>query len=224
MRLFSVLMSVACLACLSISLTGCVSPIAFNQQIPELAYSPNGKVLVSVVDERKRVKEDGKKPSFIGIAHGAFGIPTSFHVAQLLATEDGDKERDLATWLQYRIANGLEQKGWQTEVKDYVSIPTPEVATTDLEATRASKLLALVLKEWYFSMNLNWVTAFNFDTNAEVYIFDVNDGNILTKEFKERDVIDEQASESPQNNVLRAYKAQLQQILNDPEVREALVE
>ena len=37
-----------------------------------------------------------------------------------------------------------------------------------------------------------------------------------------QDVIDESASESAQNNVLRAYRDQLVQILNDDEVRAAL--
>lgn len=35
-------------------------------------------------------------------------------------------------------------------------------------------------------------------------------------------MIDEKASQSPQNNILQAYRDQLMEILSDPEVMEAL--
>jgi len=50
----------------------------------------------------------------------------------------------------------------------------------------------------------------------------MQNGKILEKKFKDRDIIDEKADESPQNNILRAYRDQLQEILNDQIVAEAL--
>ncbi|WP_444915315.1 hypothetical protein [Microbulbifer sp. TRSA007] len=69
---------------------------------------------------------------------------------------------------------------------------------------------------------MNWVSAFNFDTNTDILIYSLEEGKLLAKNIAERDVVDEQASESPQNNILRAYKAQLDQIVNDEEVRNAV--
>lgn len=79
-----------------------------------------------------------------------------------------------------------------------------------------------MLNEWYFSVNLNWVSAFNFDTNTDILVYSLEEGKLLAKNIAERDVVDEQANESPQNNILRAYKAQLDQIVNDEEVRNAV--
>lgn len=71
-------------------------------------------------------------------------------------------------------------------------------------------------------MNLNWVTAFNFDTNTNIIVYEIKNGKILSKNFSGRDVIDEKANESPQNNILRAYREQLIEILSDPEVKNSL--
>ncbi|WP_444940550.1 hypothetical protein ACJJI3_18760 [Microbulbifer sp. ZKSA004] len=62
-----------------------------------------------------------------------------------------------------------------------------------------------MLNEWYFSVNLNWVSAFNFDTNTDILVYSLEEGRLLAKNIAERDVVDEQANESPQNNILRAY-------------------
>ena len=51
----------------------------------------------------------------------------------------------------------------------------------------------------------------------------MQNGKILEKKFKDRDIIDEKADESPQNNILRAYRNQLQEILNDKRVVSALL-
>lgn len=50
----------------------------------------------------------------------------------------------------------------------------------------------------------------------------MQNGKILEKKFKGRDIIDEKTDESPQNNILRAYRDQLQEILNDQMVVGAL--
>jgi hypothetical protein len=47
-------------------------------------------------------------------------------------------------------------------------------------------------------------------------------GDTLRKTIKDRDVIDEEAKQSPQNLILEAYRAQLLQILKDKDVRGAL--
>ncbi|MCB2168432.1 MAG: hypothetical protein KQI78_12290 [Deltaproteobacteria bacterium] len=201
-----------------VSLTGCVTPMAFQEQLPDVAYTINEGVLVSVIDERIRVKE-GKPKDFIGKAHGAFGIPSDWHVKQVLATEEGDKERDLSEWLQHRIVKGLEQKGFRSASVELEDIPSFEEAKSVLIDNDASWLFVMVLNEWYFSINLHWVSAFNFDTDTDVHVFDAFTGELLSKRFKERDVIEEKATESPQNLIMAAYKAQLQQIINDEEIR-----
>lgn len=204
-------------------LTACVTPLPLDQQIPNPEYVSGGKVLVTVIDQRKRVKE-GKEKTFVGVAHSTFGIPVDWHVKHALATVDGDKERDLSAFLEHRIVSGLASKGWKSEAIDLSQLPENADAKSLLSGKGASALLAIELHEWYFSVNLNWVSDFNFDTDADVHVYQVQNGEVLKKKIAERDVIVQSGSESYQNSILRAYKAQLAQILNDPEVRAAIAQ
>ena len=203
-------------------LSGCVSHIPIAQQIPSVDYVSKEAIVVAVVDQRERVK-NGKPRTFIGVAHGAFGIPADWNVNPVLAVEEGDKKRDLAQFLQYRIVQGLAEKGWNAiEAASQTTAPTDEETNKILSDASAQSLLLLKLNEWYFSINLNWVGSFNFDTDTEVVVYRSAVGKTLEKRFAGRDVIEQEASQSPQNHILMAYRNQLAEILNDPEVKRAL--
>lgn len=201
--------------------TGCVSSIPFDQQLPQPAYQNDDSVLITVIDNRTRVQE-GKPREFIGVAHGSFGIPFDWSVPQVLAVADGDKERDLAEFLEHRLSNGLQQKGWQAQTVKMDHLPTAAEAEAALKQANAKTLLALELKEWYFSINLNWVSDFNFDTDTNIRVYQIDNGEVLSKNITERDVVVQKASDSPQNNILIAYREQLRQIIDDPQVRGVL--
>ncbi|GAA5218149.1 hypothetical protein ACFSJ3_14940 [Corallincola platygyrae] len=203
-------------------LVGCVSPIPLAEQTPSPDYLPPNKILLTVNDQRTRVF-DGKPDDFVGVAHGSFGIPFDWHVGTVLATEDGDKERNLAEFLEHRISTGLNSKGWDTEVVAIADPMDEGSITQTIQEKDAQKLLMINIHEWYFSINLNWVSAFNFDTDATVNIYETEDGKLFQKRIAGRDVIEEKADESPQNNILRAYRAQLVEIFSDPEVKDALL-
>jgi len=203
-------------------LSGCVTHIPLNEQIPSIAYNAKDILVVTVVDNRRRV-DAGKPRNFVGIAHGLFGIPSDWHIDPVLSVEEGDDDRDLSQFLQYRIVNGLRQKGWEVSSLDVMKVPTPTEAESLLKENSADTLLVLQLMEWYFSINLNWVSAFNFDTNSNVIIFKGEKDKVFTKNFSGRDVIDEKADQSHQNLILMAYREQLNEILNDPEVKAALI-
>lgn len=201
--------------------TGCVSSIPFEQQLPQPAYQNDDSVLITVIDNRTRVQK-GKPREFIGVAHGSFGIPFDWSVPQVLAVAEGDKERDLAEFLEHRLSNGLQQKGWQAQTVKMDHLPSAAEAEAALKQANAKTLLALELKEWYFSINLNWVSDFNFDTDTNIHVYQIDNGEVLSKNIAERDVIVQKASDSPQNNILIAYREQLRQIIDDPQVREVL--
>ncbi|WP_035385412.1 hypothetical protein [Ferrimonas futtsuensis] len=203
------------------TLTGCVSPMSLEEQSPSPEYQSNNKVLIAVHDQRTRVSE-GKPETFIGVAHGTFGIPFDWHVNPVLATEKGDSKRTLAQFLEHRLVNGLQQKGWDVEGLNLKQAFTGENAKTVLTEKQAGKLLVLNLNEWYFSVNLNWVSAFNFDTDTLVQVYELQQGKLLEKQIGGRDVVEEKSDESPQNNILRAYRDQLIEILTDPEVQQSL--
>ncbi|WP_341503432.1 hypothetical protein [Gallaecimonas sp. GXIMD4217] len=201
--------------------SACVSPIPLKEQVPQASYKPDNTVLVAVLDERKRVKE-GKDRTFIGVAHGAFGIPADWNVNPVLATQDGDKQRTLAQFIQHRLLTGLADSGWQVKPVNFVAQPSRDDVIKALQENGAEQLITLALKEWYFSINLNWVSSFNFDTDTDITLFDRNGQSLLAKTIAGRDVVEESASDSPQNGILRAYRAQLEEIFADPELRQLL--
>lgn len=220
MRIFSALK--LCGALLAAALTtGCVSSLPFQEQLPQPEYQNADSVLITVIDNRTRVQK-GKPRDFIGVAHGSFGIPFDWSVPQVLNVAEGDKERDLAEFLEHRLSNGMQQHGWQVQTVKMDRAPTAAEAEAALKQANAKTLLALELKEWYFSINLNWVSDFNFDTDTNIRVYRLDNGEVLSKTITERDVIVQKASDSPQNNILIAYREQLRQIVNDPQVRNAL--
>ncbi|MCG9651242.1 hypothetical protein L1D54_22255 [Vibrio brasiliensis] len=212
-----------CLALFSvIVLSGCVSPISLEEQSPNPSISHQDNIVISVLDNRARLIEEEKPNHFVGTAHGSFGIPFDWHVEQILATEDGDKDKNLAQFIEHRLTTGFKESGWNATEAGVESIDSDEKALEILKSHNADKLLVINIREWYFSINLNWVTAFNFDTDSIVSVYEVQDGKIVEKRFQDRDVIEEKADESPQNNVLRAYRDQLVEIVTDPEIQAAL--
>ncbi|PKG56634.1 hypothetical protein CXF83_18320 [Shewanella sp. Choline-02u-19] len=206
-----------------LTLSGCVSPIALQEQTPTPEYNNAAPILISVIDNRKKVKE-GKPETFVGRVHATFGIPVDWDVDTILATEKDDKSLTLSQWLQKRIVKGLTEKGWQVKPADFKTVPTETIASYTLTEQGSQHLLVLDLQEWFFSINLNWVSSFNFDTNVDTYLFDKDSGLTYQHNTQERDVIDEKADESPQNNVLRAYHDQLLQILSDPALKAQIQE
>lgn len=205
-----------------IILSGCVTPISLEEQTPNPNISHEDKVVISVLDNRTRLIEDEKTNTYVGTVHGTFGIPMDWHVSQILATQDSDKDKNLAQFIEHRLVTGFTESGWDAVEAEVTSINSPEEAKALLESQQADKLLVINIKEWYFSINLNWVTAFNFDTDSLVTVYELTEGKLIEKQFKGRDVIEEKADESPQNNVLRAYRDQLVEIVTDPEIQGAL--
>ncbi len=93
--------------------SACFTPISLEEQIPDLAHIPTSNILLSVIDQRRRVIDGGKPPIFIGRTHGAFGIPTSWHGKHVLNTEEGDQAKFLAECIQHRLEAGMVESGWQ---------------------------------------------------------------------------------------------------------------
>jgi hypothetical protein len=209
----------------SILLPGCVATIPMVEQSPSLSYTDEEKIVVSVIDKRKRVREGLKPPDFIGIAHGTYGIPADWSVYPTLTGFDSEKSmQTLAEFLEERILFGLNEDGWKVAAAGFPFAPSESEIVRRLEEEQAERLLLLTLEEWFVRINLNWVSAFNFDWGATVEVYDRQAQSIFGTSMSGRDVIDEEASESHRNHILRAYRDRLVNILEDVEVRQALVQ
>ena len=75
----------------TVILSGCVSTIPLSEQLPSPSYMPENKILLSVIDNREKIKS-GKPENFVGVVHGAFGVPFDWHVNLALSNETEDKD------------------------------------------------------------------------------------------------------------------------------------
>ena len=68
---------------------------------------------------------------------------------------------------------------------------------------------------------MHFVTSFNFDTAYTVYVYDEGKGLIFKESFDKRQVIKETSERH--NDVLRAYRDKLTEILNNKSIQEGIL-
>jgi hypothetical protein len=202
-------------------LTGCVTPIPLAQEAPDLSYKVTRPVVLIVIDERD-ILAQGKPPTFIGRAHGTFGIPTDMQAYPWFVSEKDKKEQTLAQALEERIAVGLNDEGWQLAAANNAKRPMKDEAVSLLATHNAQRLLVLSIKQWFVSLNLSWVTAFNFDWGYNLDVLDAKGATVASITDSGRDVVDEKADDSYQNQIKLAFRERLIKILERPDLRAAL--
>ncbi len=202
-------------------LTGCVTPIPLAQEAPDLSYKATRPVVVTVVDERD-VLAEGKPPTYIGRAHSVFGIPSDMQVYPWFVSDKAKKDQTLAQAIEDRIVVGLGDEGWQVTAAGYTKAPTKQEVVSVLATRGADRMMVLSLTKWFVSINLNWVSAFNFDWGYRLEVLDSQGTSVASISDMGRDVVDEKADESPQNMIKLAYRERLIKILERPEVQAAL--
>jgi len=202
-------------------MTGCVTPIPIAQEAPDLSYRTNKTVLVNVIDSRDVLKE-GKPPTYIGRAHGVFGIPADMQTYPWFLTDKAKKKQPLVDALEDRIVFGLNDEGWHVVAVDSGgSLTGPETASL-LASRSAERLVVLSVTQWFVSVNLSWVTAVNFDWGYNLVVFDGQGATVANITNSGRDVVDAKADQSYQNLIKLAYRDRLIKILEQPEVQAAL--
>jgi hypothetical protein len=202
-------------------LGGCVTPIPLEKEAPDLSYKATTTVVVSVLDERD-VLTDGKPPTFIGRAHSMFGIPTDMQVYPWFVSDKARKDQTLAQALEERIVVGLSDEGWQVSSAGSTAGLPPDAVVTMLASRGAQRMVVLSITKWFASINLNWVTAFNFDWGYRMEVLDAQGRVVASVSDSGRDVVDEKADQSPQNMLKLAFRERLIKILERPELKAAL--
>jgi hypothetical protein len=200
--------------------SGCVSHLPVEEQAPAVSFKAPARVVVSVIDQRHWLQE-GKNGSFIGRAHGTFGIPTDLAVYPYYAVGRKHKKQSLASALEERIVLGLTGNGWRATAANSATPLSAEEIRAALAGDPGGKLLVVTLREWFVSLNLNWVTAFNFDWDVDIEVLGA-DGSSLKHSAKGRDVVDVEYNQSYPNHIRLAYRDRLTKLLEEPAVRAAL--
>lgn len=103
-----------------------------------------------------------------------------------------------------------------------VTMISEEEQSPDVSYRYEGRIIISVIKEWYTSINLNLVSAFNRDWNVTVEVFN-RDGKMLTKaNMRGRDTTEEDASDSYANMIRRAYRDRLVRLLEETGIQKAL--
>jgi hypothetical protein len=212
------------IAAAAMLVTACVTPQPISAVTPVLSYRTTpDKLVVSVVEARERVVGAKGKPATIaGYARGAYGIPIDINIGQLAVADPSLKNASMSTYLAQRMADSLSASGSQAVVAQASRVATDAEAEQIMDTMKAGILLTVVDRNWHFDANLNWVGKVRFDTEVEIVVQRKGKGTILKKTFKDTQAVPLIADDSVANVMLLAYKAKLEQILEDPEVKVAL--
>jgi len=209
------------IAAAALMVTACVTPRSLDLQNPAIAYKAPDKVLVGVVEDRERVKT-GKPANFAGYAR-AYGIPNDWTVDVLTLSDKAQKGKSMSRYLSERIAAGMTSNGTEVVVVQADRVPTDAEANAILSQNGAGTLITVVDRDWHFDLNINWVGKFQFNSDVEVIVQKAGRGTVLRKNFAEKQAIQAKGEDSWPNQIVDAYKAKLEQIFNDPEVKAAII-
>jgi hypothetical protein len=206
---------------LAVLLTACVAPIPIKDQAPKVAYSASEKIALVVIDARPILKEAKKPPTYIGVAHTVFGIPSDMQLYPWVALKE-EKNLTLAQGLEQRITDALQGIGASVVRVDAGAHVDAASAKRAAQALDADRIMLITLDEWSVNINLNWVGSFDFDWGYGVDIFDKAGSPITSFKDSGQDVVKEHASDSPRNMITAAWRARLEQLFERPEIRQAL--
>lgn len=207
---------------------GCVSRISMSEQSPTPSYQSKERTIVSIIDKRDRTKI-GNPLNYIGRVAAraqADNSGTSLMVYPFLTGSTKDKTKKtqtLARFLEERIVFGLMEGEWNVLPGELSDLPQNADIINLMKEREAQKLLLIELKEWHVHINIKLGSASsNFDWNINVEIIDSDAQSILKTSIKGRDVVDIKAKDSLSNLILKAYRDRLQNIIEDPKIKEAL--
>jgi hypothetical protein len=207
---------VRCWALLLIGLlaTGCAvgNRYAYDSMIVNAAASGMSTLGVATYDQREYVRSGDKAPQFVGLQRGGYGNPFDVKTAN---------DEPLADNMTAVIVNSLRLKGFRTQavvVTPSMSVSQVRDRLTALETERA---LLLTLHEWKSDTYMN--VGLSYDVTLAVL---ERAGMVLAeRRLSGRDNLGGSFWNPPahaRDAVPRAFKAKIEELLNDAAVVAAL--
>ncbi len=202
----------ACISLLlaAILLSGCVTPLTDADRTPAVSRAPQGSLAVGVLDRREKIVSGGKKDTWEGLGHGAYGIPYYHHTRSKLP---------VATYLAQMIARGFEARNARVNVVKLPPAGAVEAAKAQVSAAGAGRALFVVLKNWYVDYGNTSIELFY---DADVTVLDAQGGSIAFKNFEGSEVTEFGMMTSYDDQIEKAHKKRLQAILSDYAIAAAL--
>lgn len=203
-------------------ISGCVAHMPYDEQLPSIGYEATGSVLLHVSDNRDRVAQ-GKPSNYIGRLHGVYGIPSSMNVYPMIESEKEYKNSNLADVIDRRLIDAMRDSGWDVYTSTELIAPSGADAAYLFQLTTADRIMLFEVNEWFASINGNWVSAFGFDWGVTIEVHDRVVGRLLSLTESGKDIVDEQWDASFPNLLRGAYRERLTKLMDNEEVRAALL-
>ena len=185
---------------------------AYHTVTADLAASGSGRISVATHDQRPYVLQQAKGPQFVGLSRGGYGNPFD------VTTED---DRPLTDGMTQAISNSLAKKGFRPVPVFVPLFESPESVRKMLMQTGVDRAILLTLREWKSDTYMN--TALHYDVTLNV--LDRTGRVIGEKRLQGGDHLGGDAINPPahaREAVPKAFKAKLEELLNDPGVANAL--
>lgn len=132
-----------------------------------------------------------------------------------------DKRLTMAQLISKRMVVGLSAQGGDVRSVELPAALDDAGARALLDREQASRLMTVRLNDWHFDVNSSWVGRFQFNTDAMITV-QTEGGTVMSEQYAERQAIQARGEDSAINQILQAYRAKMEQILNDPDLRGAL--
>ena len=198
-----------------LTLNGCAvgNKIGYHDVDIEFDGKGTSKLAISTIDLRVYVRTSEKSPDFVGLQRGGFGNPFD------VTTASG---KSLAEDITATVKQALEKKGF--EVTSLVASNTDSISKVveRMDTSDAHRLMIFILNEWKSDTYTNTALIYNLTLK----IMD-NEGKVITEStINGRDNLGGDFIDPPSHAkqaVPIAFKAKLEQLLNNKEVLDALM-
>ncbi len=182
--------------------------IRYNTTLDNLRCEGKSTVAVAVVDERPYVVSREKDPGYVGTMRGGYGNPFD---------QFTESREPLAADMLATVSQSLRGRGYNVLP---VRASAGENRTAALEkfgATRADRLLILVLKEWKSDYLPRAYTAERSElfVKAELVVMDKRRRTLAVVNLQEEITL---PSGWPEDTVPEMYQRKIRQILDDPRI------
>ena len=194
-------------------LSGCAigNRYAYQTVVANPQVSGTSAVAVATHDQRDYVRSGSKDPQFVGLQRGGFGNPFDVRTAD---------DKPLADAMTTALVNTLAKKGFRAQPVIVTHSLAAANARQQAARSGADRALVLTLQEWKSDSVMRVALAYD----VTMTVLDRNGAVLAEKRLQGNDnlgaapMVPSQVSDI----VGAAFKAKLEQMLDDPKVSAAL--
>jgi hypothetical protein len=200
------------IALFSLAVAGCAvgNRYAYHTIVADPTLTGTAAVSVGTHDQREYVRAGSKDPRFVGLQRGGFGNPFD------VKTED---DKPLADGMTNAVVSTLVKKGFRAQGVVVAHSVSAEEARQRLSRAGGERALLLTLREWKSDAAIR----IRLSYELSLQVLDRSGALLAEKRVEGTDVLGAAGLPSGVGEIVgRAFKAKIEELLDDPGVAAAL--